>query len=78
MQIDLPAELIERLHKRVALHPNATEADVIRAALDSLDQLDQERRAIQEGINAWRAGDVEDFGEFDRQFSREHDISPDA
>jgi hypothetical protein len=36
--------------------------------LDSSDWQDQERQAIQEGIDAWRAGDTQDFDQFDAEF----------
>jgi hypothetical protein len=68
MQIDLPPDIIARVQKRAAVGGGATEADVIRRALDSLDWQDQERQAIQEGIDAWRAGDTQDFDEFDAEF----------
>jgi hypothetical protein len=65
MQIDLPQDLVGRVQKRAASGDGATEADVIRRALDSLDWHDQERQAIQEGIDAWRAGDTQELDEFD-------------
>lgn len=77
MHLELPQDLIERVHQRAAAGQGATEADVIRQALDSLDWHDQERRAIQEGIDAWRKGDVQDFAEFDREFRVKNGISAD-
>lgn len=68
MQIDLPKDLVERVQKRAAAAKGASEAEVIRQALDSLDSQDQERQAIQEGIDAWRAGDTQGFDEFDAEF----------
>ncbi|MEX0642688.1 MAG: ribbon-helix-helix protein, CopG family [Pirellulales bacterium] len=68
MQIDLPQDLVERVQKRAAAGNCATEAEVIRRALDSLDWQDQERKAIQEGIDAWRAGDAQDLDVFDAEF----------
>lgn len=62
MQIELPGDIVERVQRRAAAGQGATEADVIRQALDSLDWHDQERQAIQEGIDAWRASDVQNFG----------------
>jgi hypothetical protein len=78
MQIELPRDIIERVRRRAASAKSATEADVIRQALDSLDWLDQERHAIQEGIDAWRNGDVQDLDEFDREFRAKNGISADA
>lgn len=75
MRIDLPQDLTERLQKRVAADVGATEVDVIRRALDSLDWRDEERRAIQEGISAWRAGDTQSFEEFDADFRAKNGIA---
>ena len=72
MQIDLPQDLVERVQKRAAAANGASEAEVIRQALDSLDWQDQERQAIQEGIDAWRAGDAQNFEEFDANFRALH------
>jgi Arc/MetJ-type ribon-helix-helix transcriptional regulator len=74
MQIDLPQDIIERVQKRVAAGNGATEAEVIRRALDSLDWQDQERRAIQEGIDAWRAGDTQELDAFDADFRAKNGI----
>jgi hypothetical protein len=74
MQLELPSELVERVRKRVAASNGATEAEVIRMALDSLDWQDKERQAIQEGIDAWRAGDVRSIDEFDAEFRAKNGI----
>jgi predicted transcriptional regulator len=68
MHIDLPDELVSRLRQRAASAPGASEADVIREALNSLDWQDAERAAIQEGLDAIKAGRVRPFEEFDREF----------
>jgi predicted transcriptional regulator len=73
VHIELPQDLVERVQKRAAA-ANGAEADVIRQALDSLDWQDRERQAIQEGIDAWRAGDTQDFDEFDATFRAENGI----
>lgn len=78
MQIDLPQDLIDRVQLRAAALAGVSEADVIRKALDSLDWLDQERSAIQEGIDAWRASDVQDFEQFDREFRSRNGLAADA
>ncbi|MEX2315797.1 MAG: hypothetical protein WD669_01505 [Pirellulales bacterium] len=74
MHIELPLELVERVRKRAAASNGASEAEVIRKALDSLDWQDQERQAIQEGIDAWRAGDVRSIDEFDSEFREKNAI----
>jgi predicted transcriptional regulator len=74
MQIELPQDIIERVQKRAAATSGVSEAEVIRKALDSLDWQDQERTAIQEGIEAWRAGDTQDFDEFDAEFRDKNGI----
>ena len=76
MQIDIPQDLYDRVSKHAALLSGASNADVIRKALDSLDWLDCERRAIQTGIDAWRSGDSQDFGSFDRDFRSNNSIAP--
>lgn len=78
MHIELPQDVIERVQKRAAARAGATEVDVIRQALDSLDWHDQERAAIQEGIDAWRAGNVQDFDVFDAEFRAQHGIRADV
>ena len=78
MQINLPQDLFERVLQRTIAVPGVTEADIIRKALDSLDRSDQERQAIQEGIDAWRAGDVQELDVFDREFRAKNGISADA
>jgi predicted transcriptional regulator len=74
MHIELPQDLFERVQKRAAANVGATEVDVIRRALDSLDWQDQERQAIQQGINAWRAGDTQPFEDFDSDFRAKNGI----
>ena len=78
MQIELPQDIVERVQKRAAAGYGATEADVIRQALDSLDWHDQERQAIREGIDAWRAGDVQELDDFDTEFRSKNGIRPGA
>lgn len=74
MQVDLPQDIIDRVHLHLASSPGDNEADVIRKAFDALDWLDQERQAIQEGIDAWRSGDVQDFDEFDHKFREKNGV----
>jgi predicted translin family RNA/ssDNA-binding protein len=75
MNIDLPSDLIARLHQKVSLAKGLNEAEVIRLALDSLDRSEQEVKAIEEGIAAWRTGDVHDFKDFDREFRLKNGIA---
>ena len=74
MQITLPTDLANRLLARSA----EDEITVIRQALDALDAQDEELRAIQEGIDDWRAGRVQDFDEFDREFRAKNSMSADS
>ena len=68
MQFELPLDIVERVQKRAAAGNGISEAEVIRKALDSLDWHDQERQAIQLGIDGWRAGDTQEFNQFDADF----------
>jgi hypothetical protein len=78
MQIDLPQDIVERVQLRAAGKQGVSEADVIRQALDSLDWQDQERVAVQEGIKAWREGDVQDLDAFDAEFRVKNNVPSDA
>ena len=78
MHVELPQDLVERVQKRAAAGYGETVADVIRRALDSLDWHDQERQAIQEGIDAWRAGDTQELDDFDAEFRTKNGIQPRA
>lgn len=78
MQIDLPHDLFLRVQQRAALLQGVSEAEVIRKALDSLDWMDQERQAVQSGIDAWRKGDVRPLDEFDRDFRTRNRIPSDT
>jgi predicted transcriptional regulator len=78
MQIDLPQELYLRLHQRAQMEQGMTEVGVIELALDKLEWQEREIAAIQEGIDAWRAGDVRDFAEFAAEFRKKHGIPSDA
>ncbi|QDT00710.1 hypothetical protein [Adhaeretor mobilis] len=78
MNIELPEDLITRLQERAATNQNANPAEIIRKALDSLDWAEQERAAIQAGVDAWKAGEVQDFNELDREFREKNNIPADA
>jgi predicted transcriptional regulator len=77
MQIELPQDVVDRVRSLAAASGGTTEAEVIRQALDSLDWQIQERRAIREGIDAWRKGDVQSFDEFDAEFRAANGIKAD-
>jgi hypothetical protein len=68
MQIELPQDVFDRVKRRTDEGNGITDADVIRRALDSLDWQDQERLAVQVGLDALNAGQVRDFADFDRDF----------
>lgn len=68
MTFQLPPELDSRVQSQLALGPYRTPAEVLTDALNALDERNRERRAIQEGIDAWRAGDVQDLDAFDAEF----------
>lgn len=74
MQIDLPQDIMDRVQKRAALDRLESEVAVIRKALDVLDWQDRERHAIQEGIDAWRAGDFQELELFDAEFRTKNGI----
>ncbi len=74
MPIELPEELVARVQRRMDASGSVCEADVIRQALDSLDWYERERAAIQEGIDAWRAGDVQDLDAFDAEFRKRNGL----
>lgn len=78
MPIELPQDIIDRVQQRAAAGKGVSEADVIRQALDTLDWQDHERLAVQEGIDAWRAGDVQGLGAFDAEFRVANEITADA
>ena len=78
MQIQVPQALFHRLQERAKREEGMTEAGVIELALEKLEWQDREIAAIQEGIDAWRRGDVRDFDEFDKEFREKHGIPADA
>jgi hypothetical protein len=75
MQIDVPQDIAERLQARARLEKLESEVEAIRKALDVLDWHDREWRAIEEGIEAWRSGDVQDFDDFNSEFRARNGIS---
>ncbi|MGD9721092.1 MAG: hypothetical protein AB7O59_03440 [Pirellulales bacterium] len=77
-QINLPDDLSERIRRHASHHPGDTEVDIIRRALDSLDWQQNERAAIQEGLDAVAQGHARDFHEFDDEFRRRHGLAPEA
>ena len=78
MQIELPDDVTQRVKQRAAATAGVSEVDIIRKGLDALDRQDNERVAIQEGIDAMNDGRVQDFEEFDREFREKNSIPPNA
>jgi len=68
MTYQLPPDINDRIQSQLALGLYTTPAEVLTSALDALEERNRERRAIQEGIDAWRAGDTQDLDEFDKEF----------
>lgn len=76
MQIDLPADLIERA--KLIAAPGQDAAAVFGEALNSLEAERQTIAAVQQGIAAYESGDYQPLDDFDRAFRRQRNISPDA
>lgn len=74
MTYQLPPEIDQRVQSQLALGIYNTPAEVLNDALDALDERNQERQAIQEGIDAWRAGDTQDLDQFDAEFRAKNGI----
>jgi predicted transcriptional regulator len=71
MTYQLPPDLNERVQSQLALGLYSTPTEVLTSALD---ERNAERRAVQEGIDAWRAGDTQDVDKFDAEFRASYDI----
>jgi Arc/MetJ-type ribon-helix-helix transcriptional regulator len=74
MTYQLPPEIDDRIQSQLALGIYSTPAEVLTSALDALDERNRERRAIQQGIDAWRAGDTQDLDDFDAEFRANNGI----
>ena len=74
MTYQLPPEIDQRIQSQLALGIYHTPAEVLASALDALDERNRERRAIQEGIDAWRAGDTQELDAFDAEFRAKNGI----
>jgi Arc/MetJ-type ribon-helix-helix transcriptional regulator len=68
MTYQLPPDINDRVQSQLALGLYSSPAEVLTSALNALDERNVERRAIQEGIDAWRAGDTQDLDAFDLEF----------
>ena len=75
MTYQLPPEIDQRIQSQLALGIYSTPAEVLTSALDALDERNRERRAIQEGIDAWRAGDTQELDDFDAEFRAKNGIA---
>ena len=76
MQIDLPHDVAIRVQRHRAAGVGDSDSDVIRKALDAMDWIDQERQAIQAGLDAYHAGDHRCWSEFATEFMTEQSITP--
>jgi Arc/MetJ-type ribon-helix-helix transcriptional regulator len=74
MTYQLPPDLNARVESQLALGAYRTPAELLTDALNALDERNLERRAIQEGIDAWRAGDTQELEAFDAEFRAAHHI----
>ena len=75
MQINLPDDVVNNAIRLAEAGAGKDSADVFRKAIALMDS---ERQAIQEGIHAWQAGDVQDWNEFIADFRTENEITPEA
>ncbi len=73
MQIDLPDAVVATANRLAAAGAGANAADVITRAIENMNA---DRMAIQEGIDAYKAGDFEPLEDFDRRYREEHGIVP--
>ena len=64
MQVDLPADVAQRVEQLVAAGLASTPAQVIREAIELLDERECELLAIEEGVRAWQSDDLLDFEPF--------------
>lgn len=74
MTYQLPPEIDQRVQSQLALGIYHTPAELLTDALDALDQRNRERQAIQQGIDAWRAGDTQELDQFDAEFRAKNGI----
>ncbi len=75
MQIDLPAEVLERVNRLAAEGEDVT--SVLLKGIERLEWEAAEVAAIQEGIDAYQRGDHEPWSDFARRFKAENGITPD-
>lgn len=78
MQIDLPQDIFARVQQLAASTGGASEVEIIRKALDSLDRQASACAAIQEGIDAWQSGKYQELDDFDRRFREQNGIPTDS
>ena len=74
MNTDIPAEIIQRAQTFAT--PGESTGDVLSRALDVLDQLNQDCRELQAGIDAYAAGECRPWDEFASEFFRERGLTP--
>ncbi len=78
MPYQLPPDIQQRVQIRLECGTDSSQDDVLRRALDALDCLDEERIAIQEGIDDMEAGRVRSLRKFDDEFRDQNNIPQDA
>lgn len=78
MQVEIPQDLLKRIQQRASAEQGGSEADVIRRAMDSLDWHENERKAIQEGLDDLKNGEVVPYDQFAREFLAQNDIAQES
>jgi len=78
MLYQLPPDIQQRLQIRIQNGTDSSQDDILRHALDALDWQDEERIAIQEGIDDMEAGRVRPLREFDREFRDQKNVPQDV
>lgn len=73
MQIDLPDSVIAEATRMAAAGAGENAAAVIAFAIEKMNA---DSMAIQEGIDAYKAGDFEPLEDFDRRYREKHGIAP--
>ncbi len=75
MNPSLPADLTSSIQALLATGRYASEEDVLRHALRSLQQREDDLAAIREGLADMEAGRTRTVEEFDREFRQRHGIN---
>ena len=78
MAIALTPELERLVQEKLTSGKYESQEDVLRAALQALDEQEEIVSGIQEGYDDLQAGRYKTLEEADAQFRSKHDISRDA